>query len=145
MLTELVGIINKMFLLPYQGRYLSLYCNKSKTNFMQKELAFLITFYLIKSGSGKGYAIRLVQGAGKWQLYLYINHSLTFMAVRHIFGAIIPLIQWNLYYPTLYYPNFQLSDLQSTLPTPFKPVILGFLLYDVSIIRPNCYSPKRVG
>ena len=92
MLTELVGIINKMFLLPYQGRYLSLYCNKSKTNFMQKELAFLITFYLIKSGSGKGYAIRLVQGAGKWQLYLYINHSLTFMAVRHIFGAIIPLI-----------------------------------------------------
>ena len=55
------------------------------------------------------------------------------------------VVQWNLYYPTLYYPNFQLSDLQSTLPTPFKPVILGFPLYDLSIIRPNCYSPKRVG
>ena len=54
-------------------------------------------------------------------------------------------IQWNLYYPTLYYPNFQLSDLQSTLPTTFKPVILGFPLSDLSIIRPNCYSPKRVG
>ena len=46
-------------------------------------------------------------------------------------------IQWNLYYPTLYYPNFQLSDLQSTLPTPFKPVILGFPLSDLIVTPPR--------
>ena len=54
-------------------------------------------------------------------------------------------LQWNLYYPTFYYPNFQLSDLKPTLPTPFNPVILALLLSDPSIIRTNCPSPKSVG
>ena len=54
------------------------------------------------------------------------------------------VLQYNLYHLTLYYPNFQLSGLKPTLPTPFKPVILGFLLSDLSITQPNCYSPERV-
>ena len=41
--------------------------------------------------------------------------------------------------------EFQLSNLRPTLPTPFKPVVLAFLLSDLSIIRPNFYSPNRVG
>ena len=47
-------------------------------------------------------------------------------------------IQYSLYYPTLYYLNFQLSDLKPTLPTPFKPIVLA------PIIQPNCNYPKRV-
>ena len=54
------------------------------------------------------------------------------------------ILQYNLYYPTLYYPNFQLSNLKSTLPTPFEPVILAFLSSDLSIIQPNCYCSKRI-
>ena len=52
------------------------------------------------------------------------------------------------YYPTLYFLNFQLSNLNPNLPTPFKPDILAFLLSDLSVnetvISPNCYSPKTV-
>ena len=33
---------------------------------------------------------------------------------------------------TLSYPNFQLSVRKPTLSTPFKPVVLGFLLFDLS-------------
>ena len=39
-------------------------------------------------------------------------------------------LHWHLCYPTLYYPNFQLSEHQPILPVPFKPVILDFLLSD---------------
>ena len=49
----------------------------------------------------------------------------------------------NLYYPTLYYPNFQLSDLQSTLPTPLKPVILCFLLSDLIVTLPRGSDNRR--
>ena len=42
--------------------------------------------------------------------------------------SLLELIQENLYYPTVYYQNFQLSDLKPTLPTPFKPVIFALLL-----------------
>ena len=62
----------------------------------------------------------------------------------HILTRISLIIQ-NLCYPNFYYPNFQISNFKPTLPTPFKPVILGFPLSDLSIIRPNCYSPKRDG
>ena len=42
----------------------------------------------------------------------------------------------------LYYPNFQLSDLIPTFPTPFEPVILGFLL-SIIIITPPRGLDKR--
>ena len=73
------------------------------------------------------------------------NYVVEYRKVGDMKWQVCGTVQWNLYYPTLYYTNFQLSDLQSTLPTPFKPVILGLLLSDLSIIRPYCYCPKRVG
>ena len=45
--------------------------------------------------------------------------------------------QWNLYHPTLCYPNFQLSDLKSPLLTPFKAVTLGFPLSDLIVTLPR--------
>ena len=44
---------------------------------------------------------------------------------------------------SLYYPNFQLSNFKTTLPTLFKLVILGFLLSDLSIIQ--SVTPPREG
>ena len=46
---------------------------------------------------------------------------------------------------TLYYPYFQLSNLRLTLPTPFRTVILAFLLLCLSIIQPNCLFPQEDG
>ena len=46
-------------------------------------------------------------------------------------------VHCNLNYLTLCYPNFQLSDLKSTLTTQFKPVILALLLSNLS------FTPKR--
>ena len=49
---------------------------------------------------------------------------------------------WNLYYPSFYYLNFQLSDLKPTLQTPFKPVILALLLSEPTVPPPEGYDNR---
>ena len=75
--------------------------------------------------------------------------NLQFVALDRVQVSCEPV--WNVSIPVLgtdcpgkliicylfYYPNFQLSDLKLTLPTPFKPVILALLLSEPIVPLPR--------
>ena len=45
---------------------------------------------------------------------------------------------------TVYYPNFQLSNLNPTLPTPFKPLILDLLLSNLIVTPPRGSDNREI-